>query len=212
MRIVPLLLFALLATDPPATFAQDATPPPPLDDLVAWLGVEPGDTFAYRTADEGEVCVPVRKLAAGLALEGFPWPDASTPLDLVFSMDDAPAVGWARPGARGAVGAVSPLLPNVKPRRGTAPSPGDGTLEAGPGAPVPVGWPVATGDGWYAYGGTPGSPERLVYVRCTACMDAGLRVVMERGRGIVSVRTTTIVGSTRVLLARRGCATGESPG
>lgn len=205
-RVVPLLLLALLALDPPAASAQDAAPPPPLDDFIAWLGVEPGDTFAYRTADEDEVCVPVGEFASGLALEGFPWPAVDTPLDLFFSTDDAPGVGWARPGERGVVGAVSPLLPNVEPRRGTAPSPGGGTLAPGPGGPVPVGWPVATGDGWYAYGGTLRSPERLVYVRCTACMDAGLRVVMERGRGIVSVRTTTIVGSTWVALERRGCA------
>ena len=175
LRPALLTLAALAALSPaPATAQAEAS------DLLAWMGLESGDTMVFETEDGGRMCVSVGERGriggrAVASLEGLVWPGLASdsrifvPLDgtLEFLVDRTPG---PRP-------TVEALLPR------------DG------------GW-SATGPEWSA-------AETLVYRWCEACMDAGVRIVLERGGGIRSIWSQSIAGPTTLMRVEGGCAERE---
>ncbi len=170
-----LLTLATLAALSPAP----ATAQEPLD-LLAWMGLQAGDSMVFETEDGGRMCVTVgspRRIGgrAAAPLEGLAWPGLASdsrifvPLDgtLDFLVDRTPG---PRP-------TVEALLPE------------DG------------GWSAA-GSGWSA-------AETLVYRWCEICMDAGLTVVLAKGDGIQSISQQSIVGPTTLTRLEGGCAERE---
>ncbi len=156
---------------------QDGPDPP---SLLAWMGLETGDSMVFQTGDGGRMCVTVgspRRIGGRpvAPLEGLAWPGLASdsrifvPLDgtLDFLVDRTPG---PRP-------TVEALLPE------------DG------------GWSAA-GSGWSA-------AETLVYRWCEICMDAGLTVVLAKGDGIQSISQQSIVGPTTLTRLEGGCAERE---
>ena len=148
--------------------------------LLAWMGLEIGETMVFETADGGRMCVTVgapRRIGGRpvAPLEGLAWPGFASdsrifvPLDgtLDFLVDRTPG---PRPS-------VETLLP------------GDGEWSA-----VGLDWRAA---------------ETLAYRWCEACIDAGLRVVLERGGGIHSIWSQSIAGPTILTRLEGGCAERE---
>ena len=148
--------------------------------LLAWMGLETGDAMAFETADGGRMCVTV----------GSPRRIGGRPL--------APLEGLAWPGFASDSRIFVPL---------------DGALDflvdRTPG-PRPSVETLLPGDGgWSAAGPDWSEAETLVYRWCEACMDAGLRIVLERGGGIRSIWSQSIAGPTTLTRLEGGCAERE---
>lgn len=166
------MLATLAALSPAPASAQDEAL-----DLLAWMGLEAGDTMAFETKGGGRMCVTVgspRRIGgrAVAPLEGLAWPGLASDSRIFIPLDGALEFLVDRtPGPRPTVDA---LLPE------------DG------------GWSVG-GSGWR-------EAETIVYRWCEACMDAGLRVVLERGGGIRSIWSQSIAGPTTLTRLEGGCA------
>ncbi|MFN2383592.1 MAG: hypothetical protein ABR559_04940 [Gemmatimonadota bacterium] len=152
--------------------------------LAAWLGWDAGDQLVYATGDDERLCVEVgapRRVDGRLyaPLKGMPWPGLASDSQVLLPLDGALAV-WLiptpgpRPHARAFIDAPQQLL-----RQGAS---------------------LLPADGWFVTRGTLARPEALLYVRCAACLDAGLRVRFERGRGITLIESTTLTGTESLRL------------
>ena len=169
MRFARLLALAALLLAAPAA-GQDTS-------LLAWMGLEAGDTMVFETADGGRMCVTVgstRRIGgrAVAPLEGLAWPGLASDSRIFLPLDGT--LGFLVDRTPGPRPSVERLLP------------ADG------------GWSV-DGPDWSA-------AETLVYRWCEACMDAGLRIVLERGGGIRSIWSQSIAGPTTLTRVEGGCA------
>ena len=170
-----LLTLATLAALSPAP----ATAQEPLD-LLAWMGLQAGDSMVFETEDGGRMCVTVgspRRIGgrAAAPLEGLAWPGLASDSRIFVPLD-------------GTLAFLVDRTPGPRP-----------TLEAL--LPADGGWSVDRPD-WSA-------SETLVYRWCGACMDAGLRIVLERGGGIRSIWSQSIAGPTTLTRLEGGCAERE---
>jgi hypothetical protein len=150
-------------------------------DILAWMGLEAGDAMAFGTADGGRMCVTV----------GQPRRIAGRAV--------APLDGLVWPGLATDSRIFLPL---------------DGALDflvdRTPG-PRPTVEPLLPADGgWIVDGRDWRAAESLVYRWCEACMDAGLRIVLERGGGIRSIWSQSIAGPTTLTRLEGGCAEREA--
>jgi hypothetical protein len=150
-------------------------------DLLAWMGLETGDTMAFRAADGGQMCVTVgepRRIGgrAVVFLEGLVWPGHASDSRIFVPLD----------------GALDFLVD-----RTPGPRPSVETL-----LPADGGWSVDGLDDWR-------KAETLVYRWCEMCMDAGLEVVLDRGSGIRSIWSQSIAGPTTLTRIAGGCAERE---
>lgn len=169
----PLLVLLLLLLGTPAA-AQEVSP-----GLLAWMGLEPGDTMAFAASDSSRICVTV----------GSPTRVGGRPL--------APLLGLAWPGLASDSRIFVPLdgLPGFFVDR--TPGPGLRAEEFLP----PGGWSRHDPD-WTA-------ADVLVYRSCEACVDGGTTVVLERGGGIRLIARQTMVGPTSLTRLAGGCAERE---
>lgn len=167
----------LLACSAAPAAAQETTPPP---SLLAWMGLETGETMVFETADAGRTCVTVgspRQIGgrAVVPLEGLAWPGLASDSRVFIPLDGALEFLVDRtPGPR-------PTLDALLPEDG--------------------GWSVRGSD-WR-------EAETIVYRWCAACMDAGLRIVLDRGGGISSIWSQSIAGPTTLTRLEGGCAVRE---
>ncbi|MGH7566866.1 MAG: hypothetical protein ACREK2_08555 [Gemmatimonadota bacterium] len=157
--------------------AGQETPHPP--SLLAWMGLETGDTMAFEASDGGQVCVTVgapRRIGgrAFAPLSGLAWPGFASDSRVLVPLDGALGffVDWT-PGPRPTADAFLPS----------------------------EGWSRTDPD-WSA-------AEKLVYRSCALCVDAGTTVILERGGGIRSIFRQTIVGPTSLTRIEGGCAERE---
>lgn len=129
-----------------------------------------------------------------LPLLGLAWPGLPTDSGIFLSLAGPPAVGvvWT-PGP--GPWPVDPLVP--------APGKALRPIESGDAGALPG--LVGLADGWYVVEGTPADPERLVWIRCAACVDAGTKVWMRKGKGITAVERTTIAGPRTLTLTDGEC-------
>ncbi|HEY7816817.1 MAG TPA: hypothetical protein VIG29_01260 [Vicinamibacteria bacterium] len=170
-----LTLATLAALSPaPATAQKEAI------DLLAWMGLQTGDTMVFETEDGGRMCVTVgspRRIGgrAVAPLEGLAWPGLASDSRILVPLD-------------GTLEFLVDRTPGPRP-----------TMEAL--LPADGGWSVDRSD-WNA-------AETLVYRWCEACMDAGLRIVLERGGGIRSIWNQSIAGPTTLTRLEGGCAERE---
>ena len=172
-----------------------------------WLGLQPGQTLVYESSDGTRTCSgvgrPIR-LAEGLWLpiDRLPWPGFASDSRFLLPLDGPPRLGTIRtPGPRPRLDLYLPASDTL--RWGWPPQMEPRTILD---APLPL--RGALEDGWYVVGDR-ADPDLLVYVQCAACMDAGTRLVLERGEGIRSVTTTTIVGTESFHRVEGGCAEME---
>jgi hypothetical protein len=170
-----LTLATIAALSPaPATAQEEAL------DLLAWMGLQTGDTMVFETEDGGRMCVTVgspRRIGgrAVAPLEGLAWPGLASDSRIFVPLD-------------GKLEFLVDRTPGPRP-----------TMEAL--LPADGGWSVDRID-WSA-------AETLVYRWCEACMDAGLRIVLERGGGIRSIWSQSIAGPTTLTRLDGGCAERE---
>lgn len=194
-RPIRLLLTGLaLLVSAASLRGQTVAPVPGGGDLLDWLGLAPGDSLLYQRESGERFCVevgPGRALGGRrwATLRGLPWPGLASDSQILVPLDGALDLGVIR-------------TPGPRPRA-------DALLEAGtPIRPydIPAGAdPLRSlSDGWYAFG-DPADPDALLYVWCAACMDAGVRIRLEKGRGIVSVQTVTIAGAESLTLIEGSC-------
>lgn len=167
----------LLAFSATSAVGQNAADPA---SLLAWMGLEAGDTMVFETADGGRMCVTVgstRRIGgrAVAPLEGLVWPGLASDSRIFLPLD-------------GALGFLVDRTPGPRPTVETV-LPADG------------GWSV-DGPDW-------STAETLVYRWCEACMDAGLQIVLERGGGIRSIWSQSIAGPTTLTRIEGGCAERE---
>lgn len=148
--------------------------------LLAWMGLEAGDAMVFETSDGGRMCVTV---GSPRRIEGH----AVAPLE-----------GLAWPGFASDSRIFLPL---------------DGTLgflvDRTPGPRPTVETLLPADGGWSVDGPDWRAAETLVYRWCEACMDAGLRIVLERGGGIRSIWSQSIAGPTTLTRLEGGCAERE---
>ncbi|MDX1623220.1 MAG: hypothetical protein R3199_04480 [Gemmatimonadota bacterium] len=180
-RLPAAFLFLILAAAP----ASAQTPGVPEGgSLLAWMGLEPGESLVYEI-DGRRICVTVdepleirgRRYAP---LRGLEWPGMASDSRILVPLDGALELSTiATPGFR----------PHPRP------------LLSRPDSALA--WAVdleslqpAVESRWTAVGGERDDPRFLVHTWCAACMDAGTRVVLERGGGIRTVSRTTITGTT----------------
>ena len=173
-RLLALATLAVLALLPATPAAGQGT------SLLAWMGLETGDTMVFETADNGRMCVTVgspRRIGgrALAPLEGLAWPGFASDSRIFLPLD-------------GPLGFLVDRTPGPRPTVETV-LPADG------------GWSV-DGPDWSA-------AETLVYRWCEACMDAGLRIVLEREGGIRSIWSQSIAGPTTLTRLEGGCAERE---
>lgn len=182
LKISVLMAIAIVGTIRPAA-AQDVP-----GGLPAWLGWEAGDALVYVNGAGESICVEVgdqRRVDGRLyaPLQGLPWPGLASDSQILLPLDGALAVSLIpTPGPR----------PHARPLLEPPPGPMHYLRDHVPGVP--------TADGWFVTQGTLAKPETLLYVRCAACLDAGLRVRFERGRGITLIESTTIAGTESLRL------------
>lgn len=177
---IALLLLFLAAA--PASAQQPGAPGG--DSLLEWMGLEPGESLVYEI-DGKRTCVTVddpleiggRRYAP---LRGLEWPGMASDSRILVPLD-------------GALELSTIATPGFRPHPWPLLSRPDSALA----------W-VADLDAlrptvesrWIAVGGEREDPRFLVHTWCSTCMDAGTRVVLERGRAVRSVSRTTIAGTT----------------
>lgn len=207
------VLAALVGARP--TSAQEGWAP--AGGWAEWLGLEPGRTLVYERPDGERVCARVgERIRVGetwwLPLDNLGWPDLASDSRVLLPLEGAPRLGVLRtPSPRPRVELLLPAAepsardrPEAEPHWGLPPLAKPGVV-LDPTLPLPAGM----ADGWYRIGDRD-DPELLVYVHCVACMDAGLRVVLERGAGIRWMSRTTLTGTEVLRRVEGGCA--ELPG
>lgn len=188
MRLLITALFCLLT---PAAGVAQATDPLMGMSLLEWMGLEPGQTQVF-VADGERLCVTVEEPRSidgrsYAELRGLRWPGLASDSRVLVPLDGTIGLSMiATPGPRPRPRAL--LAPPDTLRWGLPPGAKPGVL-TDPSLPIP-----RVEDGWYVLGPRD-DPRQLVHVSCSMCSDAGTRVVLEKGRGIRSVTTTTIVGT-----------------
>ncbi|HUP00946.1 MAG TPA: hypothetical protein VM737_05425 [Gemmatimonadota bacterium] len=176
--------------------------------LLEWLGLVPGEMLAFIDGRGERVCVrvgePVRLGGrAWVPLQALPWPGLPTDSQVLLPLDGSLMLGVIRtPGPRPH---VEPLIPGPLAGPDAGPDSLPFLADAGP---VWTGR-VHLSDGWHAIGGSPESPEALLYTWCSHCMDARTKVLFERGRGIAFVESLTIAGSEVLMRGDGTCAAPE---
>ena len=179
LRVLRLLVLAIPAAvglpGPPA-LAQGTEGA----DLLAWMGLSPGDTMAFESSDGGRMCVtvgPSRRIGerAYASLDGLAWPGLPSDSRVLVPLD-------------GTLGLF------VDPTPGPRPS-AEPLLD-------PAGWSRA-GPEWAA-------ADVLVYRFCEMCMDAGTTVVLEKDGGVRSIARKSIGGTTILTRLDGGCADRET--
>ncbi len=150
----------------------------PARNLLAWMGLEAGDTMVFETSEGGRICVtvgPPRRIGDRefAPLFGLTWPGLASDSRILVPLDGA--LGFAVDRTPGPRPTAEPFL-----ARG--------------------GW--RTGADWR-------EAERLVYSSCPLCVDAGTTVVLERGKGIVSIARQSLVGPSSLIRVEGGCAERE---
>lgn len=190
MRLLPIAtaLVCLLAPVPGRAQALDLLEG---RSLLEWMGLEPGETQVFRSDGE-RLCVTVEAPLsvdgrAYAELRGLRWPGLASDSRVLIPLDGTIGLSMiATPGPRPR---PRPLLASADTLRwGVPPGTTPGPL-TDPSLPIP-----RVEDGWYVLGPRD-DPRTLVHVWCAVCSDAGTRVVLEKGRGIRSVTTTTIAGT-----------------
>ena len=176
LRALFLTLAALAVLPPGSAIAQHEAA-----HLLAWMGLDAGDTMVFHTPDGGQTCVTVgepRRIGgrAVAPLEGLVWPGLATDSRIFVPLD-------------GALDFLVDRTPGPRPTVETL-LPADG------------GWLVEGLDDWR-------KAETLVYRWCEVCMDAGMEVVLERGGGIRSIWSQSIAGPTTLTRVDGGCAERE---
>lgn len=171
-----LALSSLLALPAGSALAQGALSGP---SLLAWMGLETGDTMAFASSEGDRICVTVgapRRIEGRsfAPLDGLAWPGFASDSRILVPLD-------------GALDFFVDWTPGPRP---TA----DAFLD-------PEGW-SRSGTDWNA-------AETLVYRWCDACMDAGTTIVLEKGGGIRSIVRQSIVGPTSLTRLQGGCADRE---
>lgn len=194
LKLCGLMAIATAAMVPPA--AAQGVP----GGLAAWLGWEAGDQLVYATDADERLCVEVgspRRVDGRLyaPLKGLPWPGLASDSQILLPLDGALAISLIptpgpRPHARALLDPPSGPIPFLRDRRPSV---------------IPV-------DGWFVTRGTLARPEALLYVRCAACLDAGLRVQLERGRGITQIESTTLAGTESLRLDEEADPAGTCGG
>lgn len=171
-----LFVLTILAAASAAAPAAAQDTGEPAGGWAHWLGLHPGDSIPYSTPDGGRTCAMVGE---PIGPAGSRW----------LPLDNLPWPGFASDSRV--------LLPLDGPARlATIRSPG----------PRPrLDTLIPAGDGWVAEGDS-ADPDRLIYIWCSTCMDAGTRLVLERGAGIVALSVTTIAGTERFERVEGGCA------
>jgi len=167
-RFLPILVLAT------AVSAEGQEPSSP--GLLAWMGLEPGDTMAFAASDGTRICVTVGPPARiggrpFVPLHGLAWPGFASDSRILVPLDGAPGfyVDWT-PGPRPTAEAFLP----------------------------PGGW-SRNDPGW-------ATADILVYRSCEVCVDGGTIVVLEKGGGIRSIARQSIVGPTTLTRLEGGCA------
>lgn len=168
-----LLAILLLCASTPAA-AQDAP-----SGMLAWMGLEPGDTMAFAASDSSRVCVtvgPARRIGERqfAPLNGLWWPGFATDSRILVPLD-------------GSLGLFVDWTPG----------------------PRPSAVPFLPAEGWSRHDADWSAADRLVYRSCEMCVDAGTTVVLERGGGIRSIARQSIVGPTTLTRVEGGCAERE---
>lgn len=148
--------------------------------LLAWMGLETGDTMAFETADGRRMCVTVgspRRIGGRVVapLEGLAWPRLASDSRIFVPLD-------------GSLDFLVDRTPGPRPTVETL-LPADG--------------------GWSADGPDWSAAETLVYRWCEACMDAGFRIVLEKDGGIRSIWSQSIAGPATLTRLEGGCAERE---
>jgi hypothetical protein len=166
------LVFGLLALFALPRLAAAQEPP----DLLSWMGLEPGDTMAFATADGSRVCVtvgPARRIGdrAFAPLNGLWWPGFATDSRILVPLD-------------GSLGLY------------VDPTPG----------PRPTAEPFLPAEGWSRPESDWIAADVLVFRSCDLCVDSGTTVVLERDGGIRSIERRSIVGPTTLTRLEGGCA------
>lgn len=149
-------------------------------DLLGWMGLVARDTMVFETADGGRMCVTV----------GSP--------RRIGGRTVAPLEGLAWPGLATDSRIFIPLDGALEFLVDRTPGPRP-TMEAL--LPADGGWSVGASE-WR-------EADTIVYRWCEACMDAGLRIVLERGGGIRSIWSQSIAGPTTLTRLEGGCAERE---
>jgi hypothetical protein len=148
--------------------------------LLAWMGLETGDTMAFESSHGGRICVTVgapRRIdgRAFAPLDGLAWPGFASDSRILVPLDGALDFAVDRtPGPRARAEAFLPS----------------------------EGW-SRTGPDWSAV-------EMLVYRWCETCVDAGTTIVLERDGGIRSISRQSIAGPTTLTRLEGGCAEIEA--
>lgn len=164
--------------------------------LLTWLGLETGDTLLYERESGERFCVEVGRPRdlngrSWAALRGLPWPGLASDSQILLPLDGTLDLGVIRtPGPR-------PRASQLLELSGVPLLPYDVPPHVDPFRGLP--------DGWHAIG-DPADPHALLYTWCGACMDAGTRIRLEKGRGITRVDTITIAGAERLTLVEGGCS------
>lgn len=205
-RAATLVAAGLLALAPVRAGAQEPPPVPGGADLLEWMGLEPGASLVFEASDGERRCVTVGEPRGvdgrpWAPLVGLEWPGLASDSRVVVPLDGSLELGVvATPGPRPH---VRPLL--AGPLRSALPAGWSAEALLDPAAPLSA--PGA--DGWYALGPAD-RPDLLVHVECAACVDAGSRVVLGRGRGVLSIVRTTIAGTESLRRVPGGCAEREA--
>lgn len=202
--LVVLVAAGLAAARGPAS-AQEAWTP--AGGWARWLGLEPGGTLVYQRSDGARTCAivgePIRRNGARwLPLDNVPWPGIASDSRILLPLEGPPRLGTIlTPGPRPHVDLLVPVADSL--RWGLPP-------QAKPGGVLDPAYPLPPSmeDGWYIVGNLD-DPDLLVFIRCAACVDAGLRLVLERGKGIRSMSSTTIVGTESFQRVEGACADRE---
>jgi hypothetical protein len=148
--------------------------------LLAWMGLETGDTMAFESSHGGRICVTVgapRRIdgRAFAPLDGLAWPGFASDSRILVPLDGALDFAVDRtPGPRARAEAFLPS----------------------------EGWSRTAAD-WTAV-------ETLVYRWCETCVDAGTTIVLERDGGIRSISRQSIAGPTTLTRLEGGCAEIEA--
>jgi hypothetical protein len=149
-------------------------------DLLAWMGLRTGDTMVFETSRGGRMCVTVG------------------PSRRIGGRPVAPLEGLAWPGLASDSRIFLPL---------------DGALDflvdRTPGPRPTVETLLPSDGGWSVDGPDWRDAQTVVYRWCEMCMDAGVRVVLERGGGIRSIWSQSIAGPTTLTRLEGGCAVRE---
>lgn len=165
--------------------------------LLEWSGWEIGQTVTFEDRRGERHCVRVgspRELQhrVWVPLQGLPWPTLASDSQILLAHD-------------GTLGLAVVRTPGPRPFAEPLHSPEPATLRFLEGVTPDQARSMDLEDGWYAFGNSAGAPTTLVYLWCARCADAGAVARFERGRGLVTIKETTIQGTEKLHLVDDAC-------